>query len=1476
MADSSSSADYPQLKPLGQHADKPAIRIHRPVFMIGSRHSAHLHLLSRQVGKAHALILKDDQGIYLRDLCSRNHVYVNTQPVTEALLKDGDQIKVGSFTFRLLANGFDEGETRLLPPGRIDIAGRNGPVLLEERVLLIGRRDACHVPVDDPSVSTEHAVIFAMGGAWYLRDLGSRTGTFLNDQQIHQKPLTAGDRIRIGPAEMRFEPSLEVPAGTAEEVEELDLLAAAGLEPDEEPIAVATTEAEPLAERPPPQPQPHAVTEETEESHDDLLALAAPDAEESLPVESVEPTESIDTSEPAESAPPARPLSPIEEAIPLEVEEAEPAEAAPPPQTVAPAAEPTDHADRIAIEQEDGEDALLVDGELQSHRLSSSAISAIESPPPDALPLEEPPEPENLTVAPEETAEPDEPRRTWTQPVTQSDEAPPSSGSAEPETVDAAPPSEPDLEPLPRRGWRRSVLDQGAPPPSTEKGDASDGASAATAGPQAESAPVAPPVISAGETEVDVEATQDAADTDSAPAEEVNEPLGVDEPELADLAAASAEEAAPVAKDDDAEVELLSLDSLADIALELDSPPTIENEIEIEPLEPAAPAEAAPFELTVATAEGQGVTPAAVASPSIPEPPSEPEIELLQPEVVESAGAEEIALSPLDLNLDEPEPTVAGASEESSAGDFDFSNLKLDFDETPGGETTEDEGLGLELLEPAAQEQTNIAPIAAADTTTSEEREDFGLELLDIPDNLELLPEPPAAQDESAGAEAGAGKTDDAVSEVIDQAQEPQVAVSADVEPAATDASAAAAETDKEATPAGEPDRRTRRAMPLRGPDGKFIKRRKAEKPSDAPSMESAAPREIKSPEPSTAPPELESLDELTELVSEPSADAIADLAFDSPLDAIADLAPDVSSDEEAGAAAAASMEAVAPAADAEIDSKQPESTAAAEPPKEQAPPADARSLMGLGTNVGGFFGGALLGFEKESAAIGGADAAASFPPPPPRMRHPFDWGTQAAASGARAEIPPYQEPRHAARATDFDALAMPPVRETDVFSQMPPAKMEEALLSGEIGDSSAAAPVLESMVGSKPPTRRPAPPQNPWPIAPPPPPPPAVPRRFRWFRHGGLLLGLMLLCMAAAAGGIWQLVDPQALVQGVLPFDGPQPTVYQRRQQVELLNDPHVRQAARKILQEEHVDGGFLNDDRVYKQFTANAQWSADGLMLSRSGNDMGGDQKRIGALLTALYHSPENQAMVDRQANLTRQVEDLQAKETEAKDVLRDLEHQIKTMEDNPPPVPTAEEQAAVTQQLVDLKNAWETGTAAPTNVAQENWLVAPLMRMLNARLAEARAASPGKDAEAQAAYLQTLLRQQKMQTQLAEARQYQHQLQDKRQQRRAAQSAAQLATQKRVAAQEKRAAALAPQSPALPNAVPLQDPRPTYILMCLGGIALVFMFLLLLTLLVGRDSSTAAWPRPQPAPRPRPNAQADPEEEQEESVHSSPVEV
>jgi len=196
----------PALIPLGSHTGKPPIPLRRPVLLIGSRNIAHLHLLSSKVSKAHALIINSDGKIYIRDLASRTHVYVNGEQVREADLKHNDLIKIGSFVFRLAIPAAWQTRPRdsKADPAQLEVEGAELPVRLDQRVTLIGRRPTCDVSLLEDSASTAHAVIFEMGGRRFIRDLGSRTGTFVNGRTIHQEELSFGDVIRIGETEFRY------------------------------------------------------------------------------------------------------------------------------------------------------------------------------------------------------------------------------------------------------------------------------------------------------------------------------------------------------------------------------------------------------------------------------------------------------------------------------------------------------------------------------------------------------------------------------------------------------------------------------------------------------------------------------------------------------------------------------------------------------------------------------------------------------------------------------------------------------------------------------------------------------------------------------------------------------------------------------------------------------------------------------------------------------------------------------------------------------------------------------------------------------------------------------------------------------------------------------------------------------------------------------------------------------------------------
>ncbi len=63
---------------------------------------------------------------------------------------------------------------------------------------ILGRLSDCDIVVDGSSVSRHHAEIVHLGNEYFLEDLGSRNGTYLNDQRIDRRwQLKDGDTVQV-------------------------------------------------------------------------------------------------------------------------------------------------------------------------------------------------------------------------------------------------------------------------------------------------------------------------------------------------------------------------------------------------------------------------------------------------------------------------------------------------------------------------------------------------------------------------------------------------------------------------------------------------------------------------------------------------------------------------------------------------------------------------------------------------------------------------------------------------------------------------------------------------------------------------------------------------------------------------------------------------------------------------------------------------------------------------------------------------------------------------------------------------------------------------------------------------------------------------------------------------------------------------------------------------------------------------------
>ncbi len=1437
----------PLLKPLGAHAGKPGIPISRPVFLIGSRHNAHLHLLSRQVSKAHALILNERQTIYIRDLASRTHVYVNGEAIREAWLHDGDLIKIGSFTFQLkLPEGWPEPSRSPLPPGKLDVDEAPLPIPLEERVILIGRRPTSNVPLLEPSASTEHAVLMAMNGKWYIRDLGSRTGTFINGKQIHQQSLAPGDSIRIGETDMHFEPTAISAASAVEDLDQLltaDRSAAGADAPARSgddmwgsgvgtpPLSMPTDEAAPSIE------SPHKTSHTTEE-----LDAAV---EEALRGE-VTGDEGGDTGEKAieetgaaaeaarviEETPPkdrphsadVTPSEPVEEIdlardLDADNNDTHPLPLAP-PSPPRPAPSLSSRVIESPVDESTTDQTPLVERAHDADQddidtLAEEALADVDETAPPPIHIEQEPEVGELT-----------PRRGWRSRLAAEDKKAPEPSEplhvAPPSTPAEAAPSTSEVEEPPSIA---PVIDEAATvePPADDM--------PAAEAPTDDAAPATPLSF-----EVDTAADESIVETvDEAPpaVPVIDEPVSIEpvvEPDVEDEGEpAVTDEVEPVVTDEeDEQVSGAVLDAAPDIEEAPEAPDSVDEAL-------AADETKSADEASLPLAD-EAEEPRKIFGVKEPSAAGFPLAQPVADEAIAPADAEphvdELSLDDADMPLLElgaaDADQIPDLREDSFTGadDLDFSNLKFD------------------LSEPA-REGGPVDQAIPSEAAGSLEGVDDGLELIDLAEKGDAADAP---SDKSA---IDPGQTSDS---------EPQAgAQDAPVVPATTEEVVPPAEARKAKKKREHSSRKGHR----RGPDGKFLPRTVAQE-ADAPiedggeSSSSAELMEQTEPTPESALPELEAL---TDLPPDPSAAAVADSLSDTSFgrqlvelegdalepivesDAVVEEVPvepveafdperaleSLPSDEatsaehedsphahaaeplfdlveeasvehaaedaedaekalefgrdrvpvaqddedearEQGDAASASVGEASEADEAmaagvegrdelDLDGDDAASSPTAleltdktEPP---ATPKPARpSMFGMGANQDGYFGGLPLtlndagsgrapqttpaGPNDQPAASAVAPAAEqeqppaarstavgdaarkhpSIPTPPPkatsRPRHPF--AAQAPGEfGAAPEIPPFNGSGPAsagATMSAFDGLAMP-ARDIDVFSQMPVAPIPDADFAGG-GSASAGAFVPPSA----PPQRRNQAaasddehddPDANWPASSPTParksggggqrppvmpPPPARRKKRRWFGVP-LLLVLMLLCMAIAAVGIWVFVPVQSLVQGMMPYSAGTAalTDAQKKEQQTLLASGAVREAATQLVEREGTSPGFLNDQLAYAVAVSNIGWTPEGMTLTRRSNNMTADRTRVKAMLSALYQSPDNQARQDQLNNLRHQVEDLKAREADARESLRQLTRQIETMQASLPPLAGPEMIAELKAQEATHKADWES---------------------------------------------------------------------------------------------------------------------------------------------------------------------------------------
>ena len=88
----------------------------------------------------------------------------------------------------------------------------------------VGRRTDLDLHIDVDSVSRRHARLVRQGEDWWVEDLGSTNGTFVNDEPVDRRRLDDGDFVRFGEAVVKFLAGSNIERAYHEEVYRLSIL----------------------------------------------------------------------------------------------------------------------------------------------------------------------------------------------------------------------------------------------------------------------------------------------------------------------------------------------------------------------------------------------------------------------------------------------------------------------------------------------------------------------------------------------------------------------------------------------------------------------------------------------------------------------------------------------------------------------------------------------------------------------------------------------------------------------------------------------------------------------------------------------------------------------------------------------------------------------------------------------------------------------------------------------------------------------------------------------------------------------------------------------------------------------------------------------------------------------------------------------------------------------------------------------------
>lgn len=170
-------------------------------FLLGRSPANHLVIADEtSISTKHAAICQEQGDYFVKDYQSTNGTRVNGKRIQQEKLKDCDQVQLGRWRSTFLCDHVPQEGYAL----RFLSGDRAGQTIEIKDQLCVGRDTANHLVIADPTIASRHAILFWSQGHYWVQDLKSATGTFVDGVRIDKAALRAGQEISFAEQVMQF------------------------------------------------------------------------------------------------------------------------------------------------------------------------------------------------------------------------------------------------------------------------------------------------------------------------------------------------------------------------------------------------------------------------------------------------------------------------------------------------------------------------------------------------------------------------------------------------------------------------------------------------------------------------------------------------------------------------------------------------------------------------------------------------------------------------------------------------------------------------------------------------------------------------------------------------------------------------------------------------------------------------------------------------------------------------------------------------------------------------------------------------------------------------------------------------------------------------------------------------------------------------------------------------------------------------